>query len=223
MMISKCQEFKNSIFLMYIYLRFNVSLKTSRIMSVCRECGSFQLVYCWADGDLVCRDCGLVAQEHVIDERPERVCDYTYYDNNVECKDIEDVKVGLTVKQICENKGIKEKTFWKKTKTKEHKSCTTELILKRMTYECPYITKSMEWDIIKQATSFLHIMEKQNVTHTLKPDKLSISLIIIVGELLKIKGFTREKLCAHYKISSATLKKNELLLQQCCECCEALK
>lgn len=208
-----------SILSMYLYLRCNVHIINSFNMSVCRECGSFQLVYCWADGDLVCRECGLVAQEHVIDERPMRICDDSYFDNNVECRDIEEVKVGLTVKQICENKGIKEKVFWKKNKakTKEHKSCTTELILKRITYECPYITKSIEWDIIKQATSFLHIMEKQNVTHTLKPDKLSISLIIIVGELLKIKGFTREKLCAHYKISLATLKKNELLLQQCCE------
>jgi transcription initiation factor TFIIIB Brf1 subunit/transcription initiation factor TFIIB len=33
----------------------------------CTDCGSFSLVEDWANGDLICTDCGLVAQGHIID------------------------------------------------------------------------------------------------------------------------------------------------------------
>jgi transcription initiation factor TFIIIB Brf1 subunit/transcription initiation factor TFIIB len=37
-------------------------------MDTCTDCGSTQLVLCWSDGDIVCKDCGLVAQSHIIDD-----------------------------------------------------------------------------------------------------------------------------------------------------------
>jgi hypothetical protein len=38
-------------------------------MNTCKECNSDKLRWCWADGDIVCIDCGLVNQERIIDDR----------------------------------------------------------------------------------------------------------------------------------------------------------
>jgi transcription initiation factor TFIIB len=37
----------------------------------CDDCGGVQFVQDWAQGDLVCTSCGLVAEERMIDDRPE--------------------------------------------------------------------------------------------------------------------------------------------------------
>jgi hypothetical protein len=47
----------------------------------CRDCKSTKLVWDWANGDVVCTGCGLVAQERFIDER------VSYKDHNDYCPD----------------------------------------------------------------------------------------------------------------------------------------
>lgn len=37
----------------------------------CPDCGSIQFVEDHANGDIVCKGCGLVAEAHIIDERSE--------------------------------------------------------------------------------------------------------------------------------------------------------
>jgi hypothetical protein len=48
---------------------------------ICRDCKSTKLIWDWANGDLVCTACGLVAQERFIDER------VSYNDRNYYCSD----------------------------------------------------------------------------------------------------------------------------------------
>lgn len=46
-----------------------MSVNLTAMTQECRDCKSTKLVWDWANGDLVCTSCGLVAQERFIDER----------------------------------------------------------------------------------------------------------------------------------------------------------
>lgn len=37
----------------------------------CRDCGSYNLVWDWSAGDILCSECGLVHAERIVDDRPQ--------------------------------------------------------------------------------------------------------------------------------------------------------
>lgn len=184
------------------------------------------MVWCWSDGDVVCRGCGLVAIGGIIDDR---VCygDRENYDVlheptptsklNGYCENEEER--GHCASEICKDMGISQRKYW----LSKHKDgpggvvgskSKTHDIIKRKVYECRHIESEKHWDVIKVARKFLDSMEAKCVTQTLKPDKLSISLIIIACEYLGLK-VGRNVMCSEYGLTLTTLKKNEKLLQHC--------
>ena len=46
-------------------------MQTSYYITTCRECGSSDAIDDYCTGDRICTGCGLVLEEHLIDERPE--------------------------------------------------------------------------------------------------------------------------------------------------------
>lgn len=200
-------------------------------MPWCKDCNNdINLVWDWANGDVVCRRCGLVAEERFVDDRPS-FSEYEQYaplnEKNEEVQklsrieklvaDIVNESNGLLTEDIGKALNIKPSKVWKAIPEDKKPGGVYQRgydIIKRMVYESTLIPQDKAWNIIRTARKLYETLTEVKSKHLIqgvKLDRLMTSLVVIAADIEGVCN--RKQLCGHFKINKDTLMKHEGLLQ----------
>jgi transcription initiation factor TFIIIB Brf1 subunit/transcription initiation factor TFIIB len=198
-------------------------------MPWCNSCNTdINLVWDWANGDVVCRGCGLVVEERFIDDRPPYAENDQYAPLN-ECAnktkmsrieklvgDIIQEANGLRTEDIGKALNIKPSKVWKvipeDIKTSVYQRGYD--IIKRMVYGSTLVPQDKAWSVIRTARKLYDTITQPGTKHLIqgvKLDRLVTSLVVIAADIENV--CTRKKLCGYFKLNKDTLIKHEGLLQ----------